>query len=182
MTSRIKPIEADNASKEQNEVLNLINQKFGRIPNIFALMANSPQSIKGYLAFNEALSNGVLSPQIRERIAIVVAETHLCEYCLSAHVAIAKQIGLDDAEIMKARQVQSQEPKIDAMLGFARNLLLRKADLPESDYSDLKATGVTDAEITEIIANVALNVFTNYFNHVAKTEVDFPKVKLAFPV
>ncbi len=122
MSTRIKPVEADNASKEQNEVLNLINQKFGRIPNIFALMANSPQSIKGYLAFNEALSNGVLSPQIRERIAIVVAETHLCEYCLSAHVALAKQIGLDDAEIMKARQVQSQDAKIDALGNFLAGL------------------------------------------------------------
>ncbi len=45
-----------------------------------------------------------------------------------------------------------------------------------------RAAGLTDAEITEVIANVALNVFTNYFNLVAKTELDFPQVKTAFPV
>ena len=181
MPPRFKPVDPTVSSQEQKNVLNEIEKKFGKVPNIFSLMANSPASVKGYLAFNEALVSGVLSPEIRERIAIVLAETHLCEYCLSAHVAIARQIGLDENEITKARQIQSDDPKIDAMLGFARNLVLRKADLPESDFADLKEAGVTEAEITEIIANVALNVFTNYFNHVAKTEVDFPKVKLAFP-
>ena len=37
-----------------------------------------------------------------------------------------------------------------------------------------QAAGVSDAEITEVVANTALNLLTNYFNHVADTVVDFP--------
>jgi hypothetical protein len=36
--------------------------------------------------------------------------------------------------------------------------------------------GFSEAEIVEIIAHVGMNIFTSYFNNVAHTEVDFPRV------
>lgn len=153
----------------------------GRIPNIFTLMANSPAAVKAYLNFSEALSGGVLPAQLREQIAITCAEVNMCEYCLSAHVAIAKSIGMNESEIEKARTERASDPKSDAILTFVRAVVVRRADITDAYIEQLREAGVNDAEITEIIANIALNVFTNYFNVIAKTEVDFPKVKLAFP-
>jgi alkylhydroperoxidase family enzyme len=106
----------------------------------------------------------------------------MCEYCLSAHVAIAKSIGMPDAEIEKARTERSSDPKSDAILTFVRAVVVRRADITDAYMEQLREAGVTDAEIAEIVANISLNVFTNYFNVIAKTENDFPKVKLAFPV
>jgi len=179
---RIKAVDPATATGEAKKTLDAVQQKMGRVPNIFQLMANSPAAVQGYLNFSEALSKGLLDPQVRERIAIVCAETNHCQYCLSAHVAIGKAVGLSDDELTRAREIRSADPKTTAALTFVRNLILRRADLPNDDLELLREAGFTDGEICEIVANVALNIFTNYFNHIAQTEVDFPKVELAFPV
>ncbi|MBS2000701.1 MAG: carboxymuconolactone decarboxylase family protein [Candidatus Obscuribacterales bacterium] len=179
--TRLKPVDQATASGATKEALDKIQAKMGRVPNIFALMGNSPAAVNAYLAMSEALSHGALDAHMRERIAISAAEIHHCEYCLSAHTAIAKSVGLSDDEQVKARQSQSGDAKADVGLTFVRNILLRKADVQDSDIADLHAAGYTDGEIAELIANTALNVFTNYFNLIAKTENDFPKVPLLFP-
>lgn len=181
MNTRIQPVDTESATGATKEVLDAVKAKLGRVPNIFQLMGNSPAAVKGYLSFNEALSHGVLSPKLREQIAITVAEVNRCEYCLSAHYAIGKSIGMTGAELEDARLERSSDPKSDAALTFVRSMLNRKGDITEASIDTLKSVGMTDAEITEIIANVALNVFTNYFNLFAKTEVDFPRIPTAFP-
>lgn len=179
--SRLKPVDQASASGATKEALDKIQQKMGRVPNVFALMGNSPAAVNAYLAMNDALAAGTLGAEMRERIAITAAEVHACEYCLSAHTAIAKGIGMSEEELTKARQSQSSDPKADAGLTFVRNIILRRADIADADIKELYAAGYTDGEIAELVANTALNVFTNYFNLVAKTENDFPKVALAFP-
>lgn len=180
--TRIQPVDPSTATGRTNEVLDAVKQKMGRVPNIFSLMANSPAAVEAYLRAAESLSTGILSAQLREQIAITCAEVNGCEYCLSAHVAIARSIGMSDSEIEKARTERSSDPKADAIMTFVRAVVVRRADITDSYLDELRAAGANDAEITEIIANIALNIFTNYFNVIAKTEVDFPKVKLAFPV
>lgn len=180
--TRLQPVDPAAATGRTKEVLDAVKQKMGRVPNIFSLMANSPAAVEAYLNFSEALSTGVLTPQLREQIAITCAEVNMCEYCLSAHVAIAKSIGMDDAEIEKARTERASDHKSDQILTFVRAVVVRRADITEAYLEQLREAGVTDAEIAEIIANISLNIFTNYFNVIAQTENDFPKVKLAFPV
>lgn len=178
---RMKRVDQAAAPAATKEVFDKITAKMGRVPNIFAIMGNSPAAVNSYLAMDAALAGGLLDAQMRERIAITAAEVHACEYCLSAHSAIAKSVGMSEDELKKARQSQSSDPKVDIGLTFVRNILLRRADISDSDIKDLHDAGWTDGEISELIANTALNVFTNYFNLVAKTENDFPKVALAFP-
>lgn len=181
MTTRIQAVNASTANSETKAVLDVVQNKFGKVPNIFQLMANSPAAVNGYLAFNDALSKGVLSPKLREQIAITVAEVNRCEYCLSAHYAIGKSIGMTDSELEEARLERASDEKSNAALTFVRSMLQRKGDITEASVDTLKAVNMSDAEIAEIIANVALNVFTNYFNLYANTEIDFPRVKTAFP-
>lgn len=181
MTTRIKPVDVDGATGKTKEVLDAVKQKMGKVPNIFQLMANSPAAVDGYLAFSGALANGVLTPKQREQIAITCAEVHICEYCLSAHYAIGKSIGMTDHELQEARNERADDKKSDAALTFTRMLLTRQGDISDAVLAELREAGLTDAELTEVIANVALNVFTNYFNLFAKTEVDFPKIPTAFP-
>ena len=172
--TRLTPVDQASATGPTKEVLDQIQKKMGRVPNVFALMANSPAAVKAYLSMNEALAGGALDTLMRERIAIVAAETHACEYCLSAHVAIAKDAGMSEDELFKARQAQSSDPKADVGLTFVRNIILRRAEIQDADIKDLHAAGYTDGEIAELVANTALSVFTNYFNLIAKTENDFP--------
>ncbi len=182
MTSRLQPVDPTTATGKTKEVLDGVQQKMGKVPNIFKLMANSPSAVQGYLNFAGALAQGVLSQKLREQIAITVAEVNSCEYCLSAHTAIGKAIGMTDEELEKARQQNADDPRANAALTFVHLLLLRRGDIPDAAFDNLRQAGFSDAEIAEIIAVTGLNIFTNYFNIAAKTELDFPRVKTAFPV
>jgi uncharacterized peroxidase-related enzyme len=180
MTTRLQPVDVDKATGATKEVLDAVQKRMGKVPNIMKLMANSPAAVKAYMDMSAALAGGVLAPKVREMIAITCAETHTCEYCLAAHYARGKAIGMTEKELEEARLERADDPKADAALSLTRLLLTRKGDITDDGFKPLRDL-LTDAEIAEICAHVGLNVFSNYFNIFAKTEVDFPQVPTAFP-
>ena len=117
-----------------------------------------------------------MSPKLREQIALTVSELNGCHYCLSAHTALGKMVGLGDEEIADSRRGVSPDRKTEAVLQFARKVVTERGWVSDDDVASVRATGTTDAELAEIVGAVALNIFSNYFNHVAGTDVDFPEV------
>ena len=172
--ARIKPIDKEAAGTATTDLLGMVKRKMGSVPNIISTMANSLAVAKAYLGFNQALSAGALSLRMREQIALLVAELNNCEYCLAAHTAFGKGVGLDDQEIADARQASARSDRERAALVFVRSIVQNHGSVSDIDVAQVRNAGFTDGEIIEIIANVALNIFTNYFNLVVATEVDFP--------
>lgn len=177
--SRLIAVDPAEATGKAKDLLDAVQEKLGLTPNMMRTMANSPAVLEAYLNFNNTLAAGSLSSRLREQIALVVAETNGCEYCLSAHTAIGKMVGLGIDDILASRHSTSTNPKVEAALKFARRILARLGDVSDNDLGQVRHAGYTEGEIAEIIANVALNVFTNYFNQVAQTEIDFPRVALS---
>jgi len=171
---RIQPVNEATADPAAAKVLATVKKKLGKVPNLIATMANSAAVANSYLGFSQTLSTGSLSPRLREQIALVVGETNRCEYCLAAHTALGKGAGLTEAETRDARRAVASNEKDRAALQFAHKIVATRAQVTDADVQDVRRAGYTDGEIGEIVANVALNIFTNYFNHVAETEVDFP--------
>lgn len=124
-----------------------------------------------------AVASGTLRPAVREAIALAVAETNGCDYCLSAHAALGRGAGLSADAIASARRGESTDPKTAAILRFARTLVLERGRVSARGLEALRESGVSDAEALEVVSNVALNIFTNYVNLVADTEIDFPVVR-----
>ena len=149
----------------------------GMTPNLMRTMANSPAVLEAYLGLGSALGKGSLSPKLREQISLAVSELNGCQYCLSAHSALGKMVGLGDEEIADSRRGLSPDRKTEAVLQFARKVVAERGWVSDDDVATLRAAGATDAELAEIVGVVALNTFSNYFNHVAETEVDFPQVE-----
>jgi uncharacterized peroxidase-related enzyme len=145
--------------------------------NFLRLLGASPPVLEAYLACEAKLAQGRLSPRERELIALTVAEINGSKYCLSAHYALGKQAGLTDQEMRSARKAAAPDARSDAMLRFVREVTLQRGDISEVDFQTLRHAGFGDAEITEIIAHISLNIFTNYFNGVVLTEIDFPLLK-----
>ena len=174
--ARINPLAPNNAAGKTKELYDVVQKKLGRVPNLMQTLGNSPVALEAYLNFSNTLSRGVLEPKVREQIALAVAETNECEYCLSAHCAIGKMVGLEDDEIVRSRQVSSKDPKVDALLKFAQRIVKKRGLVSDEDFFDVSQAGNSNEEITEVIAHVTMNIFTNYFNHVAGTQVDFPTV------
>ena len=106
-----------------------------------------------------------------------MAEINGARYCLSAHYALARKLGLDDDEIRAARRATSADRQTHAMLRFAQSVALQRGEISDADFQTLRLAGFTDSLVAEIVSNIALNIFTNYFNSVARTDVDFPVLK-----
>jgi uncharacterized peroxidase-related enzyme len=176
---RLNPIDPAQATGKTKELLETVQKKLGFAPNMMRTMAASAAVLDGYLSFSGALGGGKLNAKLREQIAIAAAEANSCEYCLSAHTAIGKLVGLNENDLVTSRRASSSDPKVEAALNFSHEIVVRRGEVTTEQIEQVRQAGYGDGEIAEIVANVALNIFTNYFNVVAQTEVDFPKITLS---
>lgn len=178
---RLPLLQTEAAPTRSQELLAGVQKKLGLVPNLTRVLAHSPAALEGYLTFSGALATGALSAAVREELALVVGEVHGCGYCISAHTAIGKKVGLKDDAILDARRGRSKDPKTNALLVLARTIALKRGELADADLRAARDAGVTDADIVEVVGAVALNVYTNWLNHVAATPIDFPEVKPGVP-
>lgn len=177
--SRITIPTIEQSSAAAKPLLDAVHKQLGVVPNLMKVVGHSPAALEGYLALNGGLAKGGLSVQLRERIALAVAEFNGCEYCLAAHTYLGQNVArLDASEIALARNGQSDDTRTQAALQFALAVAGKRGQVTDSDVATLRTAGFSEADVIEIVANVALNVLTNYINNVAQTTVDFPKVEL----
>lgn len=176
--ARIQTIKRNEADAQLAAVLDAVKAKMGIVPNLFVTFANSPAVLNGYLAFSEALTHGRLTAAQRETLALAIGQANSCQYCLSAHTLLARGAGLDTAAIKDARQGNAIDPITNALAKLAVNIVAQRGVLSDADINEAREIGVDDGLIVEVIANVALNTLTNYTNHIAATEIDFPVVPL----
>ena len=170
--ARINPVKRDN-SKTQ-ELLKAVEKKMGMVPNMISTMANSPAVVKAYLGFAQAMAGSSLSPALQQRISLAVSEADQCNYCLSAHSFLGSKAGLSDSDLLDARHGMASDDKTNGAVVFARKIVDNRGHVSDEDVEEVRRAGYTDGEIAEIIANVALTIFTNYFNNIVGTKVDFP--------
>jgi len=175
--SRIKAINPADATGKAKQLLHAVQSKLGLTPNLMRAMANSPALLEGYLNFSAALASGSFDAQVREKIALAVAEVNACGYCLSAHSAIGRMVGLDADAIACARRGAGADPKTEGLLKLAQSITLQRGEISDAEFGAARKAGLSEGEIAEVVGNVALNILTNYFNHVAATDIDFPEVK-----
>ena len=175
--NRIAQLDPATATGKTKQLFDGVQAKLGIVPNLFRVLGNSPAALEGYMNFSGALAGGVLSAKVREQIALAVAEINDCTYCRSAHAFIGGKVGLTAREIADARQVSATDERTAAILDLARSIVVQRGELSETEFKAARAARLTDAEIVETTANVALNILTNYVNHVAQTVVDFPEIK-----
>lgn len=172
----ISPVKAESASKDVQEIYASVQKKLNGLPNMFLNMGNSASVLKGYLNLSEAVNHSSLNSKLRESIQLVVSEANQCDYCLAAHSAIGKAQGLTNDEIINARKGDAKDMKTKAILHFAKEVAAKRARISEQDIAALKEAGVSNKEFADIIMAVILAIFTNYFNILSETPVDFPQV------
>ena len=176
--SRVPLINSENTTADRKALLDQVHQAFGATPAMFQAVANSPAALKSMWGSFSALGKGVLGAKLGEKIAIAVANSNSCEYCLAAHTALGQGAGVSAEDMSAAQLGQSSDPKTAAALNFALKLVKNRGQVSDSDTQALHNAGFNNEEIVEIIAHVALNLFTNYINIALDVPVDFPKIPL----
>jgi uncharacterized peroxidase-related enzyme len=175
--NRIAEVDSQHATGKTRRLFERVRARLGMVPNLMRVLANAPVALEGYLNFSEALAGGTLDPKVRAQIGLTVAECNMCSYCLSASAFMGEKAGLSRDEIANAIRAFASDPRTDAVLKLARTIIVQRGEVGDPDLQRARAAGLTDGELVETVANIALNIFTNYINHVARPPIDFPKVK-----
>jgi uncharacterized peroxidase-related enzyme len=173
---RLNQLDPAQATGKTKQLFDIAQTKFGAVPNLIRVLGNAPAALAAFFNFGDALANGSFNAKVREQIALAVAESNMCGYCLSAHTFIGSKLGLTEDEIAGARHAEAKVEKTDAILKLARAIVVQRGEVSDSDFKQARTAGLTDGDIVETVANVVLNIFTNYVNHVARTAVDFAEV------
>lgn len=175
---KMNPLTISTSEGKAKELLESTKKSVGKELNFFGVLAHSPELLEAYLSLGEFAGKGAFSAKYREQLAVAIAQENQCEYCLSAHTTIGKGAGLSEEEIILNRKGHSLDPKTAAGLTFAQAVVRTKGRPSEEEIERFKSAGYTDRDIMETILVVVMNTLSNYANHIAKTEVDFPKVSL----
>jgi uncharacterized peroxidase-related enzyme len=176
--SRLSIPTVDASAEASKPFLAAVQKQLGLVPNLMKLVGHSPAALEGYLSLSGALGKGKLNVQLRERIALTIAEYNGCDYCLSVHSYLASNaVKLSTAEIDAARDGRSEDARTEAALQFALRVAQSRGRVSDADVAALRLAGFDEAAVVEIVANVAVNVLTNYINNVALTDIDFPVVQ-----
>jgi uncharacterized peroxidase-related enzyme len=176
---RINPIDIAAADADTQTTLAAIKATIGMVPNLYATLAQSPAVLHGFLALSGALEKGALTARQREIVALATAQVNECHYCLSAHTMLGRGAGLSAEGVRQARKGRADDPVDDAIAMLAHRVTVARGQVSDAELSAARIAGLNDAQVIEVIANVALNVFTNFTNNVALTGIDFPEVGVA---
>jgi len=174
--ARIPLVTAAEADADTTAAFAAVKAKLGVVPNLFATFARAPALMKAYFGFSEALAGGRLTTRQREVIALAVAQANNCQYCLSAHTVLGKGAGLSDAEVLGARAGAGGDAFEAALAVLAIKISNQRGAISDADLATARAAGIDDGLALEVVGNVILNLLTNYTNHVAGTDIDFPAV------
>jgi uncharacterized peroxidase-related enzyme len=171
---RIPSVDPTTASGSNKKHFNMLKSALGFIPNMALAMAQSPAVLHGYVSLRVALFKGRLGKRLGEELALTLAGANGCEYCASAHSARGKLAGLKDRDVAAALQGKAEDAWEAAALKFASAVVEKRGRIDDADFKAVTDAGFTPAEVSEIVAHVALNTLTNYFNNVGRIEIDSP--------
>lgn len=175
--ARLPILDPKAATGSNREIFDSLQKNLGVVPNMTRVMGNSPAVLQAFAQFNGAMGSARLGAPIREQIALLTAENNSCGYCLSAHSAIGKMVGLKPDQIDDSRIGESADPRTAGALRFAQAVIDTRGGVSDAEISAARAAGFSDAELAELVGVVALNTFTNYFNRAFDVDIDFPVVR-----
>lgn len=176
--SRVPLVDRSEASGDAKALLDDIHAAFGTTPAMFRATAHSPAALRLMWSGFGALGGGRLPAKLGEQIAVAVADRNGCAYCLAAHTALGRKAGASGEEMRAAQAGESADPRTAAALRFALALVEHRGHVGSADVQALRDAGFDDGDVVEIVAHVALNLFTNYVNVALDVPVDFPAVTL----
>ena len=175
---RIPSIDLSAADETTKKNFEKLTARIGRVPNMPRAMAQSPAVLEGYMGLLEALAQGLLSKKLAAELALALAGINHCQYCASSHTVLSKFAGLNDAQIVNALEGKVDDAKDATAINFAKIVVEKRGRIDDDDFNRVRDAGFTPGEISEIVAHVALNIFTNYFNLVARTNIDWPQISV----
>lgn len=165
----------ETAPKGSHDGLDAATEKFGFLPNILGVLAESPPALDGYISLSDLLGGSSFSPQEQQFLLLVISEANGCGYCVAAHTMGGEKSGLPDLLIEAVRDGKTIEnPRMDALRNFTAGVVAQRGWVSDDAIRDFLNVGFTKAHILEVVLATAMKTISNYVNHMAETPLDEP--------
>lgn len=163
----------ESAAGESREMLENLQKKMGMIPNLMGVMAESPVTLKSYLALSGALQGSTLTPVEREIVLLTVSDVNDCKYCLAAHSTMALKMKMPPEVLGALRERRSlADARLEALRSFTRDLVQKAGRLDQARVDQFLAAGFTREQLLEVITAMTLMTLTNTINHLVDPPID----------
>ncbi|MCI0427717.1 MAG: carboxymuconolactone decarboxylase family protein [Nitrospiraceae bacterium] len=163
----------ETAPEASRATLEATAKKYGFLPNLFGVLAESPTAVQAYAAINKALEQSALSPVEQQVVALTISATNDCAYCMGAHSAVAQMVRMPDDVLAALRDQRSlSDRKLNALRTLVLSVLQHRGWVPEGELEHFVAAGYTQRHVLDVLTIVALKTLSNYVNHIAHTPLD----------
>ncbi len=173
----LKPLKREQADPSVQPIYDVLKSKVGMVPNLYATIANSANTLPAYLAFDEALGKGVFTAKERQAIFLAVSQVNGCHYCQSAHTALGKMNGFTEEETIQLRTGSIADSKLNALTSLAI-AITRSHGNPSIEALDaFSKAGYGSDALVELVAHIGYKIVANYLHNIADFPIDFPVAK-----
>ena len=171
--SRYTPHTAESAPEASRAGLEKAARKFGRLPNLIAVMAESPATLDAYLALHGNFEQTAFSPGERQVLLLAVSTVNACAYCVAAHTMGGRMAGLSDAVVEAIRDGKPiPDVRLAALSDFAMAMVEKRGWVTDAQIAAFLDAGFTKAHVFEVVLAVSMKTLSNYINHIADTPLD----------
>jgi len=165
----------ETAPDESKPFLDNSLKAFGMIPNLHAVMAESPQHLEAYQKLHELFQQTSLTAEQQTVVWMTINVEHACHYCVPAHTAIAHMQKIDAGVIDALRNdTPLEQTSLEALRHFTLQVVRQRGVVSDADVDAFLAAGYSRQQVLDVILGVAQKVMSNYVNHLADTPVDAP--------
>jgi uncharacterized peroxidase-related enzyme len=174
--TRLHTLALSDATGHAAQLFSAVKSAVGKVPNSYInIGSNSPIALEAVLNLESSIKKSSLSPRDIEVVKLVVSEATGCDYCLAAHTLMGKKLGLSREAILALRQARpSGDARNDALAQFTLGLVTTTGTVRAAAVDAIKQAGFTDAQIVDATMAIASIAFTNLFNRINDTKLDFP--------
>ena len=150
-----------------------VKQKFGRVPNFFAIAAESPAAINAYVSLSNIFPTTALTPVEQQIIILTASVENKCAYCVAAHSKGAKMAGVAEETIRDVKErVPWKDAKLEALRSIVSQIVAKRGWLSEDDIRDFLERGYSMSQLLDVIVGVSMKTLSNYINHIADPPIE----------
>jgi len=163
----------DQASKDSRAVYDEFYRRmqFPAPPNFIMTQGHSSYVARGtWELVKNVLVGGEIARWKKEMIFVAISKERNCRYCLAAHIACCRMLGVDVEQSLKMQAVA--DPTLSDMILFAMKCARDPQALTSDDYDGLRGHGISQTQIMELISMAALAVYANIIADATAMEPD----------
>lgn len=163
----------ETAPKKSLGILESTEKAFGFIPNLVAVLAESPAGVKGYRTLMDIFDESSLTPTERQVVLLAVSRYNECHYCVSAHSVIAdmQKVPQDVTNAIRD-DLPIADNKLESLRAFTTKVVDKRGWVSKEDIQVFLDSGYARQQLIEVITGVSLKTYSNYINHIAEIPVD----------